>query len=50
MSQKKIAMKYGKSWFSIDVVATLPFELIAKVLNINAGITLLKNNNNTYFF
>ena len=37
MNQKKIAARYLKSWFCIDVIATVPFELIANMMNIDAG-------------
>ena len=37
MDSKLIAKRYIKSWFFIDIFATLPFEVIASVFNIDAG-------------
>jgi hypothetical protein len=37
MDTKAIALRYIRSWFFIDVLATFPFELLALIAGIEAG-------------
>lgn len=37
MEMKPIAVRYLKSWFFIDILATFPFEVFAVVAGIDAG-------------
>ena len=40
MNQRKIIRNYMKLWFWIDLLATFPFEIILKILGMDAGDNL----------
>ena len=36
-NRKKIALNYMKTWFVIDILAIIPFELITDIVNQNGS-------------